>query len=108
MTRTRYLGAMLCLLAGPVAAVDADNGEQLYWDVAIERVIQGQAYTNANCETCHDAEFYLREERKVRSHAMLESYVDGCSTNLDVGWFPDEVADVAAWLNREYYRFESD
>ncbi len=87
-------------------AGDPESGRALYQDVMLERTIKGQHYTDANCETCHQASFYQRSDRKVTSLAMLETYVEGCNTNLDVGWFPDEVTDVAAWLNREYYRFD--
>lgn len=97
---------MLALSATSAWAADPEMGQQLYQDVAIERTIKGQHYTDANCETCHQASFYQRDDRKVSSIAALEAYVEGCNTNLDVGWFPDEVADVAAWLNQEYYRFE--
>lgn len=104
--RTRWVAlAVLCM---PVAAwaADPEAGRELYEAVSIERTIQGQHYTDANCETCHAPSFYQRSDRKVQSRSALEAYVEGCNTNLDVGWFPDEVADVAAWLNQEHYRFD--
>lgn len=97
---------LMVVVSTPVWAGDPAVGQALYQDVALERTIKGQHYTDANCETCHQASFYQRSDRKVTSKALLETYVEGCNTNLDVGWFPDEVTDVAAWLNMEYYKFD--
>ncbi|BBB29618.1 hypothetical protein [Neptunomonas japonica] len=96
----------LILSSTTAFAGDADNGLELYQEVEIERTISGEHYTEANCETCHSAEIYQREDRKATTYAKLESRVEGCNTNLDVGWFPEDVSDVAAYLNREYYKFE--
>jgi len=104
----KVLLASLVIVGLPVSvlqAADADNGEALYKEVELERTIRGEHYTDANCDTCHQPAFYQREERKVTSYAKLESFVEGCNTNLDVGWFPEDVSDVAAYLNREYYKF---
>lgn len=87
-------------------AGNPDNGAELYHEVELERTIRGEQYTDANCETCHAASFYQREDRKVTSLLKLEATVEGCNTNLDVGWFPEDVSDVAAYLNREYYKFK--
>ena len=97
---------MLLLSVSSAYAADADNGAELYHEVELERTIRGEQYTDANCETCHAASFYLREDRKVTTLSKLEPMVEGCNTNLDVGWFPEDVSDVAAYLNREYYKFE--
>lgn len=90
----------------PSYAADPDSGKELYHEVEIERTIRGEEYTDANCQTCHDTAFYSRADRKVTTYAKLEAFVEGCNTNLDVGWFPEDVADVAAYMNREYYKFD--
>lgn len=102
----RVIALLLAGWAGSLMAADPEQGRALYYGVEIERTIQGQHYTDANCETCHDDSFYQRDGRKVHNLAALQAYVEGCNTNLDVGWFPDEVADVAAWMNAAFYRFE--
>lgn len=89
-----------------VSAGDAENGKALYHEVEIERTIRGEAYTDANCETCHESSLYTSESRKVTTYAKLEAFVEGCNTNLDVGWFPEDVVDVASYLNTEFYKFE--
>ncbi|SFG59488.1 hypothetical protein [Neptunomonas qingdaonensis] len=104
--KKNILIAMLFLSISNVYAGDADTGAELYHEVELERTIRGEQYTDANCETCHEASFYLREDRKVTTFAKLEAMVEGCNTNLDVGWFPEDVSDVAAYLNREYYKFD--
>ncbi len=104
--KKNVLLTMLLLSVSSAYAADADNGAELYHEVELERTIRGEQYTDANCETCHDASFYQRENRKVTTFAKLEVVVEGCNTNLDVGWFPEDVSDVAAYLNREYYKFE--
>ncbi|WP_028470899.1 hypothetical protein [Neptunomonas japonica] len=99
------LSVALILSSSSVFAGNADSGLELYQEVEIERTISGEQYTDANCETCHGTEIYQREDRKATTYAKLESRVEGCNTNLDVGWFPEDVSDVAAYLNREYYKF---
>ncbi|MFW1677843.1 hypothetical protein ACFVYJ_08670 [Pontibacter sp. JAM-7] len=89
----------------PTLAADADNGAALYESVAVAATINGIAYTDANCETCHSAAVYQRENRLIKSLPSLVAMVERCNSNLDVGWFPDEVSDVAAYLNRQYYHF---
>jgi len=106
--KTGILAAVISVSAMPLtaAAADPENGKELYHEVEIEKTIQGIEYTDANCETCHETSFFSREDRKVTSYAKLEAFVEGCNTNLDVGWFPEDVSDVSAYMNREFYKFE--
>ncbi len=97
---------LLAIYAGSLMAADPDQGKALYYGVEIERTIQSEHYIDANCETCHGEDFYQRKDRKVHTYVALEAFVEGCNTNLDVGWFPDEVADVTAWMNQAFYHFE--
>ncbi len=105
-TLVTLAGAACLTLSPSLLAGDAANGEALYHEVEIERTIRGEAYSDANCETCHDPSLYMSEQRKVTTFAKLEAFVEGCNTNLDVGWFPEDVADVASYLNKKYYKFE--
>lgn len=88
-------------------AADADNGKVLYEAVQLERIIGGVAHSDANCETCHDTAYFQRKDRAATSYAKLKGWIEGCNTNLDVGWFPDEFEDVTAYMNRAFYRFPS-
>lgn len=104
MVKKILVAAALCS-ALPAMAADPDTGQELFNEVALELVIRGVEYTDANCYTCHEASFFIREDRTATTWAKLKARIEGCNTNLDVGWFPDEVEDVAAYMNREFYKF---
>jgi len=64
------------------------------------------------CEICHnnvtlgDAKaVYLRKDRKVTTLSKLKSQVAACNTELNLGLFPEDEDHIAAYLNREYYKF---
>lgn len=73
----------------------------------------GKALVEQHCVSCHTARFggdgseiYTRPSRKVNSSARLIAQVQACSTSLDLKWFDDEELNAAAYLNKQYYRFE--
>jgi len=107
MYKNVLAGAVLVVASGSLLAADPENGKELYDEVEIERTYQGEHRTDLNCETCHDIDFLMRDDRKVTTYAKLEAMVEGCNTNLDVGWFPEDVSDVTAYMNREFYKFEA-
>jgi len=64
------------------------------------------------CEICHhnltmgDAKaVYLRKDHKVTTLAKLKAQVAACNTQLNLGLFPEEEEHIAAYLDREYYKF---
>lgn len=75
----------------PALAVDLQQGADLHAN---------------NCTRCHDSSVYTRENRRVQSLARLGTQVRLCKDNLGIVWFDDEVDDVIAYLNNEYYKFE--
>ena len=63
------------------------------------------------CESCHQDKvrgpvgtIYLRKDRKVTSWARLKSQVAACNAQLDIGLFPEDEENIAAFLNATYYR----
>jgi len=42
----------------------------------------------------------------VRTAAQLLTQVSYCNAELGTGYFPDEEEHIAAYLNKQYYRFE--
>ncbi len=69
--------------------------------------------TAANCSKCHServggdgSRMYTRPEHKVKNPDQLLSQVRTCNTMLNSGWFPEDEENVAAYLNREYYKFK--
>ncbi len=63
------------------------------------------------CAACHtektsreEAFIHLREDRKVRSLYDLRRYVSLCNMELKLELFPEDERDVAAYLNRQFYK----
>lgn len=100
------LVAGACLVSPLLIAADAENGAELYHEVEVDATIQGEFRAGLNCESCHNPAIYTREDRRVTSWGKLESMVERCNTNLDVGWFPEDVTDVATYLNETYYKLD--
>jgi len=65
------------------------------------------------CAACHarkvggDGASIYRPAGKINTPGALRGMVDYCSTELNLGLFPEEVTAVAAVLNRDHYRFGS-
>lgn len=49
---------------------------------------------------------YTRLDRKVTTPEKLAAQVAVCNAELSTGYFPDEEAHVAAYLNLRFYRFK--
>lgn len=80
--------------------------------VATPNVDKGRTLVHQHrCETCHQSKvagpvgaIYLRKDRKVTSWAKLKSQVATCNSELKLGLFPEDEADIAAFLNENYYK----
>ncbi len=73
----------------------------------------GKALHDKDCIVCHAQRFdgnpskmYLRPDHRVRTPAQLRTQVAFCNTQLGTHYFPDDEENVAAYLNREYYKFK--
>ena len=73
----------------------------------------GKPLNDKACVGCHARRFrgdadriYFRGERWVRTPAQLLAQVSYCNAELATGYFPDEEEHIAAYLNKQYYRFE--
>jgi len=79
------------LISGNVFAQgNAANGETLF--------------TQSKCNQCHTTSVFTRTDRKVNSLEALEAQVRRCDSNLNTNWFDDEIHDVTAYLNLQYYK----
>jgi len=72
-----------------------------------------QFYTELKCAACHAqrmmgqaAAMYTRSDRKVHNPKQLLAFTQMCVTQLNHELFPDEVKDIAAYLNQTYYHFK--
>jgi hypothetical protein len=99
--------SLLALLAARPCACGADTLPWADGDAA-----RGATLVQRDCDACHARRFdgdpariYVRDDRKVRTPAQLVTQITYCSTELNTGYFPDEEAHVAAYLDTRYYHF---
>ncbi len=80
------------LISGVVYAQgSSENGQKLF--------------TESKCNQCHGSEIFTRKDRIVSNLAGLEAQVRRCDSVLNTKWFDDEILDVTAYLNKQYYKF---
>lgn len=105
--------AAAALLAGALAARTAQAQTapvpELFRgaDLALgEKLIQEH-----QCTACHtrrvggDGSAIYKPLGRINTPGLLRGMVDYCSTELNLGLFPEEVTAVAAVLQRDHYRF---
>ena len=73
----------------------------------------GKALHDKQCVSCHvkllggdGSGMYTRKPRLINNASALAQRVAVCSAQTNAGWFPEEEAHVAAWLNQAYYKFK--
>jgi len=71
---------------------------------ADENLEQGETLLMENCYGCHDEDVYTRPERIIKSHSSLVQRVRFCSLQRNLAWFEEDIENVAAYLNDEFYR----
>ncbi len=89
----------LCLLSNFAQAADIQNGKTLH---------------QAKCYQCHAQKsglgngdiIYTRADRKVKDPARLKFMVSMCNTELRLDLFPEDEADLVAYLNQQFYKFK--
>ncbi len=72
-----------------------------------------QLYAELRCAACHAermmgsaSAMYTRIDRKVRTPAALRGFTQMCVTQLGQNLFPEEVTDIAVYLNQAHYHFK--
>lgn len=64
------------------------------------------------CAACHarnvggDGSAIYRPAGRINTAGALRGMVEYCSTQLNLGMFPEDVNSVAAVLNRDHYKFK--
>lgn len=95
-------------LAAPLVA--AAQGAPLFKDADL--ALGEKLIAEHKCSACHmrrvggDGSAIYRPQGRINSAGALRGMVDYCSTELNLGLFPEEVTAVAAVLDRDHYRFE--
>lgn len=97
MKRQLSIALIFTALASPALASDIQRGKSLHDD---------------NCVECHvsiqggdGSGIYTREDRRIDSLPALRAQVNRCKDSMGVSWPEDQIDDVVAYLNSNYYKF---
>jgi cytochrome c2 len=73
----------------------------------------GKTLHGKSCTSCHvsmfggdGSEMYTRADHQTKTRAQLSARVANCNANTGAGFFPEDEAHVAAYLNQQYYHFK--
>jgi len=66
----------------------------------------GKKLQKKNCMSCHDDGMYTREDRFIKKLSSLRGQVQRCESTLGLKWFDEEIDDVTAYLNKQFYNFK--
>lgn len=98
--------AVFILIVSPAAlAGDPEAGKSLYYETEFSRMQNGVMRDDLTCAECHSAADFTEPKREAKNYKRVHYWVNSCNHFFSAGWFPEEVDDVAAYLNQEYYRF---
>lgn len=81
---------------------------------AAPNLAHGKKIDQEKCYACHAQKtgfgngdmIYTRSDRKAKDFAKLKSMVAMCNTELRLDLFPEDEADVTAYLNKQFYKFK--
>ena len=66
---------------------------------------RGALLYDTHCIACHTAQVHWRQKRLATDWPTLRAYVWRWQADAALGWSDDDVAEVARYLNEEFYRF---
>ena len=97
--RTSFVLALISIASSSFASANLENGK---------------AIDQQKCYACHAKKtgfgngdmIYTRSDGKVNSLPKLKSMVERCNTELRLDLFPEDEADVTAYLNKQFYKFK--
>ena len=94
------LGVLSILMSSPVlAALDLANGKTIDQQKCYACHAKKTGFSNGDM-------IYTRSDGKVKSLADLKKMVGLCNTELRLDLFPEDEADVVAYLNQQFYKFK--
>ena len=97
MSRCITMFLLLFLLSEPTIAAPDTNSPNIQ---------NGKALLEEHCYGCHGEDVYVREKRIVTSYPKLIKRVQFCSLQRNLTWFDEDIENVAAYLNTEFYHFK--
>ncbi len=82
--------------------------------LATPDLANGKTIDQQKCYACHAKKtgfgngdmIYTRSDGKVKSLTDLKKMVSICNTELRLDLFPEDEADVTAFLNQQFYKFK--
>ena len=111
MTTSKLLNfRALCLLASVMLGSTLLAQPALFKDADLKLGVQ--LIAEKNCDSCHqkrvggDGNSIYKPQGRINSPGFLRGMVEQCNTELNLGFFPEEVTAVAAVLNRDHYKFK--
>jgi mono/diheme cytochrome c family protein len=73
----------------------------------------GKALHDKSCVSCHASMLAATAAGSTRAPTarqqtaqQLAARVSACNANTGAGWFPEDEAHVAAYLNQQFYKFK--
>jgi len=102
----RKIAVMLAMLAASTSQAQPDifKGADL--------ALGAKLIAENKCAECHikkvggDGNAIYRPQGRINTPGFLRGMVEQCNTELNLGFFPEEVNAVAGVLNRDHYRFK--
>lgn len=90
--------AFVLALAGILAAVAIEPA------VAAGDPVRG-AKLHEDCLGCHGTELYVPPRAKMKTLSALKKETERWNDRMNPKFTRQEVEDIVAWLNRDFYRF---
>jgi hypothetical protein len=77
-------------------------------------IANGKKIDQQQCYACHATKsgfgngdmIYTRSDSRVKTLQNLKTMVARCNTELRLDLFPEDEADVTAFLNQQFYKFK--
>jgi hypothetical protein len=105
----RWTILLMAVAALPPMVASAQPAPHRYPDADLK--LGEQLLREHRCAECHarkvggDGSAIYRPQGRINTPGLLRGMVDYCSTDLNLGLFPEDVTSVAAVLQRDHYRF---
>jgi len=88
-------------LVAPLAVHAGAAGSLSLGDTKAGEKLHGQF-----CTACHTSSVYTRPNHSVKSYGGLVGRVGGCGAQLKLDLSHDQINDLAAYLNSNFYKFD--